>query len=676
MRLRSMRIIAAAAAFFIGACDGAGTGDTARMQFGLGEDAGAIPFANVHIGDNLEIDDLDQLGTGNKDADLFAGATADDPDFPGPDPSCPSALGTGYKDWNDLTTLANADDIFQQDLSGGTDDIMKTGSCVGLGPSPGKANIQDFAVAGNANYLYFEFERESSNGQEEYHIDLTQKAPYLGTGGGCSAPTYLWDLQDGDVQITVFFPSTAHLADGTILIEVFDADLTAGPDTGLTAEQVLNSPGWTTLTAGSPTCGDPVEASRPAYVVFNVARSNKLTSEDNETKLDGTTVFDTAELAEAAVDVAAVFGAGCGLSRAMTIITTASGSAGGNDDYKDFFGPLIIQTGNLGASLALTTSCPTSTATGEKFQYDVTVMNASGGTSTGVTLPDTGLDVAVKYDCGGGEITVEDDDGTGTVNFPVTTTAAGCSVYAEVTGKAGGQFEGCSVTTASDSVTIYPDLALSADVDGTCSATAPWTFSATASGGSGSYDYDWTFTPTPTGAISPTSATVASSSSLATAPALLNSDRAPVAIAGSLTVTDTGRDDDLGCTIAAGDSDTAYHPLTATLTLGSSDLSCPVAAGDATDLLQGNVDVSATGVTGGSGAYDYVWGGSGDVDPVTCGDLATCTFGLDDTKPCASGTVTLIVEDENETTSGCADVAQQSLTANKTTTLDVPPLAP
>jgi len=165
---------------------------------------------------------------------------------------------------------------------------------------------------------------------------------------------------------------------------------------------------------------------------------------------------------------------------------------------------------------------------------------------------------------------------------------------------------------------------------------------------------------------------------------------APVSVNGEVTVTE--QREEIECSDTDDDTAVVYQPLAVSLSMDSSDLMCPVAPASALALLYGDVAVDVV-VKGGSGNWslDYVLAGDTDVyggnisGVLACVDAAslldadadyadTCAFSLSDGKACALGQISLGVTDVGN--AACTFPAQGPLQAEKTTELDVAPLAP
>ncbi len=689
----------------------------AGLAAGCGEDTEAKPTtsvtapltieANVAIDEFIEIDDLDATAGGNRDANLCSSSigsangspacpaiacsgafcpysTGDNPNFPGPDNALPGTLGADdeeYIDWADLGYLYPTKTFFFSDpLDGGEkDDIFSPGSCITRGNSPSKANATTIGVAANDVYLWLDMVRDTVQGQEEYHFFFTKAEAHTDSGNteGCAEPTLLWDVEDGDVQVVVRLPSTSHLADGTIEVLAYDDDAT--PDPNLSAEELILSPKW-----------KPVADA--AYVVFDVSISRGDATpdidtdgagadEDRERYLDGA-VLATTQMAEAAVDIEKVFGnVGCGLTRSMAVITTASGSPGDTDDLKDFLGLITITTGDLVPEISLDPSCT------EDFAYAVSLEDDAGNT---IPLDGSLVDVEIVYDCGSGETTVQDagDDGVGSIAVPIASKSGSvsCSAKAHVIGKTGTDFESCDKLSEAATQNVWADLVATADLDSPlCDGNV--SFGVTVQGGKGlAPTYDWTFTPTPAATLTP--ALVAPEPASGTL--AVSGTFAPVSVKGEVTVTE--QREEIQCSDTDDDTAVVYQPLAVSLSMDSSDLMCPVAPASALALLYGDVAVDVA-VQGGSGNWSLDFALAGDTDVyggnisgvLACSDAAslvdadasyanTCAFSLSDGKACALGQISLGVTDVGN--AACTFPAQGPLQAEKTTELDVAPLAP
>ncbi len=596
-----------------------------------------VPSArDVTITDFIEIDDLDGLGSRRDDANLCAdgvsastacpspGSPSDNPNFPGPEPTSPATPGLpeDYIDWADLGA---GSPFFLSDQSDANDDIFRSGSCLGIGNAPGKANLHDIGVAANDTWLYLLSERVSVQGQEEHHYLFTQLVPHFEFTSSCPDGTWLWDMTPGDVRVTLRFQSTSGLPTGDAVVEQW-----AGAGVGLTAESVLRSSDWE---VPDPAMFPP--PMQPAYLSFNVAPGTKTPDADTETWLDGTPL-QTSQISEMAVDVARVFGQGCGLNRTMSVVTTSSGSGNDRDALKDFLAPIQLTSATMSASLTVTPSC------GRSFDYRVDVERSGA-----VALPSSDLDVAITYDCGSGPMTVHDTDGVGTIQVSGANTAT-CSVSATVTGS--GEFAFCAASDV-DTVTVYAPLGVTADLS-QAGCGAPWAWDATPRGGLAPFGYEWSFD-----GASPVSAVTKSGTGT------LPGGVAPASIAGQVTLTDAR-----GCEAVSSDSLRALHELSLSVVPTGGDGECE----------EGDLSFSAT-IQGGSGEYGLMWRTHDDAHlDAGCASRTSaseadaslalaCSFGLGDAA-CARGDVDLTVRD-----AACGATGPMGVAATRVSSTSVAP---
>lgn len=607
---------------------------------------GELPMADIRIGGYLEVDDLDGTESGNRDAnqctqgsptgtddtcDLLRPA-ADNPNFPGPDPAYPNALGIDEADYTDWAHLDRSKAYFHYDLDvqdpALPDDILKQGSCVDTGPSPSKANIETIGVAGNDDYLYLMMERTKVQGQEEFHFFFTQGDAHMGPVENCRNPSWMWDLQDGDIQVTVRFQSTSGLPVGDVIVEVYnDPDNDPSNDVNQTAEQLIRSEKWGSF-AG------PI----PAYAAFNVAPGRKaLPDEDTERDL-AANELTSGQLAEVAVDLEAVFGTGCGLSRVMTLITTASGSGGDTDDLKDFYAPVVVRTGSPQLTMDLSQECT------ESLGYQVGI---TGWGDESPMLGDPNLALDLSYECNGHSGTFNDDLGEGNIDLDIDHTVV-CSVTAVLTGS--GPYQNCTADIT-EQYTLYPDLGATGTL-GQDECGSDWTWAGEGQGGQPPYSFDWDFSGV--GFQIPADPNQPSGSGT------LLAGTVPGLIHGNLTVTDAR-----GCEATTYAETDAYHALTLAVT--------PTTAGDV--CYDGDIAFDAK-IAGGSGSYSLAWTEKGTADLGACAGTtsvndpdANWLMGCDyDLGPgvCATGAVDLVVTDPI-----CGTQGPLGVTASRTSSVSV-----
>ena len=309
--------------------------------------------AYVCIDGYIEIDDLDGLGPGLQDANLCsdavvaspvcptAGTAADNPNFPGPDPSNPNVLGSDddYLDWADLF-LANSDNFhYDVDELDPTvdDDVFKQDSCIGTAKNLRKANVKMVGIAANWDWMYLLTERDMVQGQEEWHFFFTQNTPRQASVEDCRTPTYVWDPVDGDVQVIIQFQNTSGLLPrgNVIVFKWEDSDGNSANDEGMLAEVLIRHENWVPLSS---------DVLPPVYIAFNVAPGPKSRDADVEYNLDGDSAA-SGQLVETAIDRDRVFGTACDISpTALTVITATSGLVDGKTNHlTDFFKPIAIE---------------------------------------------------------------------------------------------------------------------------------------------------------------------------------------------------------------------------------------------------------------------------------------------------------------------------------------------
>lgn len=475
----------------------------------------------------IEIDDIndDPPMAGDPstvaDANLEAGADADNPDLP-------AVGGATYIDWDDLAItnltgagaapLGSVEDHRILDWTANGDKTMfkpQARSCLNSGSVLPKEDFTQSYIASNNDYLYFGQERRTNNGNSVYYWLLTSKAPYLVANDDCDGSGDLsggnrgqltFDLSAGDVEILVNFPSSGDPAGGGVYFRVY-----SGADSGpVAAKEAVFHSGWGFGTT-------PVD--RFALLLAEEFDGIDYSGDDAYPPWGGITkqgnptdtgTYTTAGFAEWAVDLSGLFGGGgsCGNS---IFITGMSRSSTGQDDaltepsaLKDLIGPKMYSFGDITASASLVGSCTESTTPpGLEFTFSASAVGIDG------TTPIPAANLFCEWTC-------TTDPSSRTINSMAYDDATHCSGtgYVALDGRTPVEVD-CSVTVTDtvlecsddaemDPVDVYAPLLVSiattdapmCTIPGTPSGSpgtigAGVTYSATVSGGDGNYNYTW-----------------------------------------------------------------------------------------------------------------------------------------------------------------------------------------
>lgn len=436
-----------------------------------------VPTLNTFLDKSIEID---QLGASPpQDANLVTGNDSDG----SASAQKPAGGPSSWVDWNDLgldpTSMANHRflDLDDPVAKGDTTSFPQSNECVATSQVLSKMDLTYVSVSNNMQYSYFGVQRSSNTGDAGYYWILTQKAPKLVQGEApCSAgqKRLKYDISGpgvnggtGDVMLAGHFkPNSAPL------IRVFQAKASFNDVPATIALDFNNTAMWV----------EKPSAVGAAAVNTTVTRPGSFGSAGVKNMSGGNLGIEL--FAEAAVNLDIFTGASkCGATYYACVITRSSGSGGTSPDLKDVAGPSILNFGQTTATATLTPTC------GSAFNYSASGKDMLGQPIANPSCSWTFSDGSTSNSCSGTINTLA----TGTVTGTVTVT---------------NPASGCSGTSASASVLVYPSLVASASAAGTCASTV--NYGSAVGGGSGSYSYAWTFTGA--GTASPASSTSASGS--------------------------------------------------------------------------------------------------------------------------------------------------------------------
>lgn len=636
----------------------------------------------------IEIDDLTPtVDTTDADANLCSNNStdttacpaaevaklADNPNFPGTSAASPTTLGSveaEYCDWVDLDPLVHLDPFLDPSgANGDPDDILESDGCFnpdGNTPSKGNFTVTGLAADPTGTWLYTLLERDTSNGNESYEYYYLQNPTLFEEPNGCADGQYQFDPTPGDIRVVLSYSSTAALPEATAVAQIWEE---AAPSAALYNPKELHQAGnWVTL----------VDA--PVYPAINVTYNRqKSPTEDIERDFDGTALASGIKV-EMALDIEAVFGQGCGLTRTMFGLSTASDSGAENDRIFDFLAPRVISTADVGTDLTLYESCD------EEFGYLVEI------DIDGPVSDFSNFDITGTYNCGAGDVAFTVAYSGDTIAIPVSTETT-CEIDVDIDGT--GIYEGCDAEL-SDTVTVYPTVEAAGTLDQDCTGGFSWDLDldqivSSASGVGVAWDFE-------VGGVS----SAATDADDCTPPyddatddcgdgssVVASSDGGAVSVSATLTVSDlTDRDTDGDGTAetTCPDVDVAvqgidvHQPVTVTVSPTTADGECSLT--DPNDPVD---DVAFTvSITGGSGDYvlDYTY--TDDAVNPTCADGSedatddqdfsdSCTYDLG-SDFCAYGEAQLVVTDGTDSEccvgTAAADCAD-GISAERTSTLDV-----
>lgn len=436
-----------------------------------------VPTLNTFLDKSIEID---QLGAAPpNDANLVTGVDSDG--------SASAQKPTGgpatWVDWTDLgldaASLANHRfmDLDDPVAKGDTTSFPQSNECVATSQVLSKMDLTYVAVSNNLQYSYFGVQRSSNSGDAGYYWILTQKPPKLVTGEApCNAgqARLKYDISGpgvnggtGDVMLAGHFhPNTSPL------IRIFQAKASFNDVPATQALDFTNSNMWVEKASAISGAAVNTTVTRPGN--FGAAGVKNMSG----------TNLDTELFAEAAVNLDIFTGASkCGATYYACVITRSSGSGGTSPDLKDLAGPSILNFGKTTAVASLTPTC------GPAFNFSATATDMTGATIANPQCTWTFSDGTTSNQCSGTKAT----SAVGTVTGTVTVV---------------NPASGCSGTSASASVLVYPALTATASATGTCASSV--NYGSVAGGGSGGYKYAWTFSGA--GTATPGSSTSASGS--------------------------------------------------------------------------------------------------------------------------------------------------------------------
>lgn len=571
------------------------------------------PFAsaaalNTFISDSIEIDQANLGSTSPEDANLFVGT---DPADGSASYAYPPGGPGSYIDWENLGGDLVNHRLLDLNNSSGKDpsSFPQSNECVGASQVLSKMDLTYVASANNNTFAYFAVQRANNNGDAGYYWLFTKLTPHLNAGQAPCKSTQsrlVYDLsgpvsgKGGDILLAGHFHPN-----GTPLLRVFRAKKSANGVTAVNAIDFTDQTQWQEETSAVSAVAINTTITAPGAFgkegVLAITNSGQLEAE----------IF-----AEAAVPLSLfTSGSNCGATYYGSVITRSSGSGGTSPDLKDLAGPALFNFGTITPQAELTPTC-----------------ELKAGYKAGAIGPDTKPLGNVKC-----EWTF--DNGTTSMQcMGDQTFAAGAHTG---TVKVTDLDSGCQATITTAAVQVYPPLAVTPSLTGSCAST--FSYDATPSGGSGSVGYSWAFTSA-TG--TPTPGSSASKSGTVTV------NKGGVSYTGEVTVTDL-RTDGPTCTATGSTQVTPYLPLSVDLIVKASPPACPAMASDA-------VTYEAS-PSGGSGSYNYTWNGA----PLCSG--TSCIVDPADTAFCYNQTLSVKLEDSNGV---CPAVTSAPRTYSKVTTVN------
>jgi hypothetical protein len=473
----------------------------------------ALPIFNTFINQAIEID---QLGAGlaPEDANLFAGM---DPADNSPSAQKPSGGTLPFIDWDDLASDLPNHLLLDQNAAGGKDpsSFPQANECVGESNVLSKMDLTYVAAANNNAWAYFAVQRSDNNGDAAYYWLFTRLAPHLTPGEApCRATDsrLLYDISIGDVLLGGHFHPT-----GTPLVTVYTAKQNLAGVAAVNAIDFSNTSLW-----------EPHPSGVGAFAVNTTLTRAGALGSAGVIAASGLDVQQEI-FAESAVPVH-VFtgGSNCGAVFHGSVITRSSGSGGTSPDLKDLAGPAVFNFGNATAEAKLVPTCTLDVQYEAKgFGFDgqpmanpLCVWHFDDGTAA------TGCAGVQALSAGARSATV-------TVSDPTAPS--------------------CQATAATAPVTVFPPMAVTADLQGSCLGT--FAYSAVATGGSGNHSYQWSF------------GEGVSASDLTAPTGTATVAHGAVTYPGNVVATDVGRPDNLICTATGGDGAAVYKPTSATAQL-------------------------------------------------------------------------------------------------------------
>jgi hypothetical protein len=372
-----------------------------------------VMLGRLNPGEALEMDDINgdvpMAGDDQSVADANVFEALPGCALPCNDPDLPAIFGATYIDWNDLAFDAitrpggivdtTSLDLFGNgkpigsvennritDFTANSDYTIFSGgaSCVTDGSALPKEDFTQSYIANNDDYLYFAQERRTNSGNSVYYWMLTEVGPVLDAASpNCGQNTrgeLVFTLTPGDHQVVLNFPSSSNPAAGQIFLRVYNGPLV----TGVPADDAVFAPGWAevpsaienfALTVG-PSKGEEADDAQPDWGGY--------TQQGQATPQDGTLFYETADMAEWAINLNVLFstGSACGRSAFLTGISrSATGQVGDPTepaDLKDLVGPKLFSFGELEATATLTPRCDPADGFDYLFDFAASAIDVTG----------------------------------------------------------------------------------------------------------------------------------------------------------------------------------------------------------------------------------------------------------------------------------------------------------
>jgi hypothetical protein len=379
---------------------------------------------------------------------------------PNDNPAC----GNVFIDWAAFAGTLPAHTI--SDGVGNADpDIVGPQDKLVDGSSLPKEDIYKLYASNNIQYLYFAMARRSNNGNSTWHWFITKISPTA-----IPNQPIIFHLQNGDTELRVCFPRGSAP-------EQFSAQIYQV--TGLSPGQIVNvraSDIWSTVTLTS----NP--AALPA-VALNLVNTTALPGALDD-HANPTSIYETAEFAEGAIDLGVLGISPCGTSAYLTVMTRSSCSL--TSALKDISGPTPYNFGEV----TVTAGTPTIGCTGPSGAEVTFTATASGGTGTFSWTWPAGWDYTVSPD-------TKSSTGTGIV--PPGLDQKICATASAV-GIPGCFGEACVTVDIPDQLLVSIGAPV---IECTTDSGAQVTLTATPTGGVGPYSYAWSEGGSPLGTSNP-----------------------------------------------------------------------------------------------------------------------------------------------------------------------------
>jgi hypothetical protein len=631
-RLGALELFGVLAVLFGAACGGDASPRAAASADALG--ALAIPTLNTFDPRYVQIDACPDTLNGSAtfgcaldangnplwgpDANLYLGNDPADASHsinrPNPNGAFTNAT---WIDWNDLTDVANHVQPDWQAAGKDPTAFPQSNECVGPAQVLAKMDLVNVGFSNNGDFAFIAVQRAGNSGDAGYYWVFTKLPPHMDLGAApCSATQQrlTYDIQAGDVLLVGHYHPSSTLP----LLQAFKAVPQSGPG-GVTNYDAVSAIDYTNanLWSRDNTAVISVAVNETPTAVSTLLNGFGTDGMKNLVNPNGTTCktpmacLDAETFAEAAVYSNFFTGGNaCGVSFYASIITRSSGSGGTSPDLKDLAGPYKFNFGSAKVKATVTPSCD------QKFGYEITSFQGLGGTEAAPSsctwvLNGPGFPANFQFDttCGGylAQQLLQNANLNG--SYTVRVTASGGS--------------NCTDTSADMPVNVYPPLAASCSLTPTCNLS--FGYADGFSGGSGNASYTWTFTPPAGATATPSSSTTASGT--------VTVGTGGVSYGAHLVITDQRADLPNQCTATCDKSTTPYAPVHVVLASSPASLTCSSA--------NSNFDTTGTftaTASGGSGGYQYIWGGSG----------AGCSgtmCGVNDTNTCGDQSLSVQVQD-------------------------------